>query len=72
MFCLQIYALTGNTMNSKLFIKQAYKAWPQALLKFLIHCVASMHVHVFVNKPLTSVTYPSIVVHYLASVCVYL
>ena len=54
MLYLQIHPLNaGHTMKSKLFIMHSASL---RVFKFLVHCVASISEHVFVNKLLTSVT----------------
>ena len=50
-FCLQIHALAGNTMNSKLFIM--YSASLRALIQ-IFRSLSGHPVRVFVNKALTS------------------
>ena len=48
-FCLQIHALAGDTMNSKLFLM--HSASLLALIKFLVYLLRQ-RVRVFVNKSL--------------------
>ena len=50
MFCLQIHAFTGNTMNSKLFIKKLGFA---SCFTEISRSFCCQPVCVFVNKPLT-------------------
>ena len=53
MFCLQIHALAGSTMNSKFSI--LHEATPRAVLK-ISRSLCSQRVRVFVNKTLTTVS----------------
>ena len=53
MFCLQIHALAGRTMNSKFSI--LHSATPRAVLK-ISHSLCGQRVRVFVNKTLTTVS----------------
>ena len=55
MFCLQIHALAGSTMNSKFSI--LHEATPRAVLK-ISSSLCSQRVRVFVNKTLTTVSNP--------------
>ena len=54
-FCLQIHALAGSTMNSKFSI--LHSATPRAVLK-ISRSLCGQRVRVFVNKTLTTVSNP--------------
>ena len=53
MFCLQIHAHAGSTMNSKFSI--LHSATPRAVLK-ISRSLCGQRVRVFVNKTLTTVS----------------
>ena len=57
MFCLQIHALAGSTMNAKFSI--LHSATPHAVLK-ISRPLCGQRVRVFVNKTLTTVSNPYI------------